>query len=200
MAQLVEGVGDQGASTDRAAARQRPVHRLDGDEALQERIADHDAGGVAPTAPLGHVDHRAGRRGTRREPSPVDVGQGQARGVAERDAHDGPTAAPGRDQHRHDLVVVADEPVEGGGRGPAEYRVRPAGEQCRPGPLHPRWRGGGGGDEDTVRGPPPGAVGHPRADLGAGDAGGDRVTLADDTGLQVGDLPPGGSAWAGGHG
>ncbi|OHV20347.1 hypothetical protein BBK14_28225 [Parafrankia soli] len=197
--QLVEGVGDQGAAADRAAACQRPAHRLDGDEALQEGVADHGTGAVAPAAPLGHVDHRAGRRRPRWQPGTVDVRRSQACGAAEDDARHGRAAAPGRDQHRHDLVTVADEAVEGGGRGPAEHRVRPAGEQRRPGLLHQRRRGGGG-DEDATRGLPPGAVGDPRADVGAGEAGGHRVVLADDTGLQVGDLPPGESAWARGHG
>ncbi|MCK9898765.1 hypothetical protein MXD63_01535 [Frankia sp. Cpl3] len=132
---VVERVADQRAAGDRAPPGHRPPHRVDGDEALPQRVDDQGAGLLTLPGPLGHVDHGTRRDGAWRQPRAVDVRRGQPGGAAEGDPGHRRAPALRRDQHGHDVVVVAGQAVEGGGRGAAEDRAPAAGEQGRPGLL-----------------------------------------------------------------
>ncbi|MEX5635346.1 hypothetical protein [Parafrankia sp. FMc2] len=177
---VVERVADQCAAGDRAPPGHRPPHRVDGDEALPQRVDDQGAGLLALPGPLGHVDHGTRRDGACRQPGAVDVRRGQPGGAAEGDPGHRRAPALRRDQHGHDVVVVAGEAVEGSGRGAAEDRAPATGEQGRPGLLQPGLPADCR-DEDTAGGLPPGASEDSGPDVRPGEARDNRVMLADDT-------------------
>ncbi|ONH56948.1 hypothetical protein CcI49_26260 [Frankia sp. CcI49] len=176
---IVERLADQGAPGDRPAARQRPPHRLDGDETLAQGIDDHGAGRAAVAGPLGQVDDGTGRHGAGWQPGAVHVRRGEPGRAAEGHAGHRRVTALGWNQHRDDLVIVVDQTVQLGGGGPTEHRSLAAREQASPGSLdqgRPDRR-----DQHSRRGLPPHAGGDPRPDVGPGETGADRVALADDT-------------------